>query len=160
MLLAPAKPQLGCQAVLEGFQHPFHSSFGLWRQSEYLLDAQLLHHPGELGGFHWHRLLTGVVLEGGVPVAVEGQGDAPLAYQSLQEHQVAPGVLGGAEDSLGHGAGGVVHGDEQRQLRSPVLQPWVFTPVDLHQHALLGHAPTPDSGAAGNACCGDCRCWP
>ena len=47
---------------------------------------------------------------------VEGQGNSPLAEQTLNEHQVATGVLGGAEDGLGHGAGGVVHRDEQRQL--------------------------------------------
>ena len=50
-------------------------------------------HPGELGGLDRHRLLTGVVLEGSVAVAVEGQGDSPLADQALQEHQVAAGVL-------------------------------------------------------------------
>ena len=57
-------------------------------------------------------------------------GTAPLADK---EHQVAPGVLAGAEDGLGHGAGSVVDGDEQRQLRLSVLQPWVLTAVDLHQ---------------------------
>ena len=92
--------QLGYQPVLEGFQHPLHSSLGLWRKGEDLLDAQLPHHPGKLGGFHRHRFLTGVVLESGVAVAVEGQGNSPLADQTLKEHQVATGVLGGAEDSL------------------------------------------------------------
>ena len=32
---------------------------------------------------------------------VEGQGNSPLADQTLKEHQVATGVLGGAEDGLG-----------------------------------------------------------
>ena len=100
--------------------------------------------PGELGGFDRHRLLTGVVLECGVAVAVEGQGNSTLADQTLQEHQVAAGVLGGAEDGLGHGAGGVVHRDEQRQLGPPVLQPGVLAAVDLHQHPLLGHATAPE----------------
>ena len=78
-------------------------------------------------------------------VAVEGQGDSPPADQTFQEHQVATGVLAGAEDGLSHGAGCVVHGDEQPQFRSPVLQPGVPTAVDLHQHLLLGHAPTPEA---------------
>ena len=52
---------------------------------------------------------------------------------------------------LGHGAGGVVHGDEQRQLRSPVLQPGMMAAVDLHQHALLGHAPVPEPVLLGAA---------
>ena len=99
--------------------------------------------PGELGGLDRHRLLASVVLEGGVAVAVEGHGDSPLPDQTLLEHQVAASVLGGVEDGLGHGAGGVVDGDEQRQLMSSVLQPGVLTAVDLHQHPLLGQATTP-----------------
>ena len=95
--------------------------------------------------------LTGVVLESSVAVAVEGQGDSPLTDQTLKEHQVAAGVLAGAEDGLSHGAGGVVHGYEQRQLRSPVLQPGVLTAVDLHQHPLLGHAPAPEPVLLGAA---------
>ncbi len=147
----PGQAQFGYQPVLKGFQHPLHTPLGLWREGEYLLDAQLPHHSGELGSLHRHRLLTGVVLESGVAVAVEGQGDSPLADQSLQEHQVAAGVLAGAENGLGHGAGGVVHGDEQRQLRSPVLQPGMVAAVDLHQHALLGHAPAPEPVLLGSA---------
>ena len=143
--------QLGDQPVLEGFQHPLHPSLGLRREGEYLLDAHLPHHPGELGSFNRHRLLTGVVLESRVAVAVEGQGDSPLPDQALQEHQVAAGVLAGAEDGLSHGAGGVVHGDEQRQLRSPVLQPGMVAAVDLHQHPLLGHAPAPEPVLLGAA---------
>ena len=50
-------------------------------------------------------------------------GTAPLADQALQEHQVPAGVLSGMEGGLSHGAGGVVDGDEQRQLWSSVLQP-------------------------------------
>ena len=121
-------------------------------RGEYLLDAQLPHHPGELvGGFNRHRLLTGVVLERSVAVSVEGQGDSPLPDQALQEHQVAAGVLGGVENGLGHGAGGVGHGDEQRQLRSPVLQPGMVAAVDLHQHALLWPAPAPEPVLLGAA---------
>ena len=103
------------------------------------------------GGFNRHRLLTGVVLESRVAVAIKGQGDSPLPDQPFQEHQVAAGVLGSAECRLGHGAGGVVHGDEQRQLRSPVLQPGMVAAVDLHQHAFLGHAPAPEAVLLGAA---------
>ena len=38
-----------------------------------------------------------------------------------------------------------------RQLRSPVLQPGVLAAVDLHQHALLGHAPAPETVLLGAA---------
>ena len=120
----------------------------------------VLHYFGELGGFDRHRLLTGVVLEGRVAVAVEGQGDTPLMDQALQEHQVSAGVLAGAENGLGHGAAGVVHGDEQRQLRSPVLQPGVLAAVDLHQHGAPGACAGAGTGAAGSGGCEDCRCRP
>ena len=73
---------------------------------------------------------------------------------SLQEHQVAAGVLRGAEDGLGNHSGCIVDGDQQRQLRSPVLQPGVLTAVDLHQHTLLGHAPAPEAVLRGAATAG------
>ena len=104
--------------------------------------------------------LTGVVLESSVAVAVEGQGDSPLTDQALQEHQVAAGVLAGAEDGLSHGDGGVVHGYEQRQLWSPVLQPGMVAAVDLHQHTLLGHAPASEVVLLRPAACEDFRCLP
>ena len=63
---------------------------------------------------------------------------------AAQEHEVALGVLADAED--GHGAGGV--GDEQRQLRSPVLQPEVLAAVDLHQIPTLGAIACDATGAA------------
>ena len=44
-----------------------------------------------------------------------------------------------------------VHGDEQRQLRSPDLQPGMVAAVDLHQHALLWHAPAPEPVLLGAA---------
>ena len=89
-------------------------------------------------------------------VAVDGQGYAPLVDHALKEHQVGAGVLGGAEDGLNHGAGGLVRGDEQRQLWSSVLQSGVLTAVDLNQHSLLGSAATPEpvllgASVAGNA---------
>ena len=88
------------------------------------------------------------------------QGDTPLLDQSLQEHQVAAGVLGSAEDSLGHGAGGVVHGDEQSQLGSPVLQPGVLAAIDLDQHPFLGHAPAPEPVLLGTAASGAAQAGP
>ena len=44
-----------------------------------------------------------------------------MTAQSTQGHQVPAAVLGGAEHRLGHDAGGAVHSDVQRQLRSLVL---------------------------------------
>ena len=95
--------------------------------------------------------MAGVVFEGGVAVAVEGQGDSPLPDQALKEHKVAAGILARAEYRLGHGAGGVVHDQQQDETRSPILQPRMVAAVDLHQHALLGHAPAPEPVLWGSA---------
>ena len=108
------------------------SSLGLGGEGVDLPDAQLPHHPGELGGLGKHRRLTGIVFESRVAVAVEGQGDSPLPDQALQHHQIAPSVLPGVKDRLGHDAGGIVHGQEQHQLGPPLLQPGMVAAVDLH----------------------------
>ena len=86
----------------------------------------------------------GIVLEGRVPVAVEGQGNLPLADQPLQENKVAPGVLAGMEDRLGHGAGGVVHRQQQNDFVSPLLQPGVGAAVHLDTHTILRHSLAPE----------------
>ena len=82
---------------------------------------------------------AGVVLEDGVAVAVQRQGNAPALDQAIQQHEVASGVLAGAEDGVDRRAGGVVHGQEQGEFGSPVLQPGVMAAVQLHQHPSLGH---------------------
>ena len=143
--------QLCDQPVLEGRCHPLYPAFCLWRQGEDLLDAQLPHHPSKLGGLVEHRPLTCVVLEGGVPVAIEGQGNSPLADQSLQQRQVAPGVLAGVKDGLSHHSGGVVHGQQQHELVCPVLQPGMVAAVHLNEHPRLGHALTPEPVLLGAA---------
>ena len=56
-----------------------------------------------------------------------------------QQHEVASGVLAGAEDGVDRRAGGVVHGQEQGEFGSPVLKPGVMAAVQLHQHPSLGH---------------------
>ena len=45
----------------------------------------------------------------------------------------------GAEDGVDRRAGGVVHGQEQGEFGSPVLQPGVMAAVQLDQHPRLGH---------------------
>ena len=63
-------------------------------------DSQFLQCSGELGGVRRRLRLAGVVLEDGVAIAVERQGNAPALDQALQQHEVASGVLTGAK----HGA--------------------------------------------------------
>ena len=67
--------QFGYQPVLEGFCHALHSTLGLWRAGENLPDHQFLQATGELGGFGRRLRLAGVVLEGGMAVAVQRQGN-------------------------------------------------------------------------------------
>ena len=84
------------------------------------------------------------MLEGRMPVAVQGQGNSPLSDEALKQHHVASGVFRGAEGRLGHSTGGVVHRQQQHKLRPPLFEPAVVTAIDLYQHALLGHAPPPE----------------
>ena len=78
--------------------------------------------------------------EDAVAISVEGNGDAPALDQLLHQVEVAPGVLLLAKHRVGHGAGGIVHRQEQGELRALLTQPPMKTAVDLHQHAFLGHS--------------------
>ena len=78
-------------------------------------------------------------LEHAVAVSVEGDGAAPAFDQALHQGEVAAGVLLGTEHRVDHGAGGVVHCQEQGELGTVIAQPPVETAVDLHQHPSLGH---------------------
>ena len=49
------------------------------------------------------------------------------------------GVLPRCEDGVDHGAGGIVHRQQQHELGASVLQPGVMAAVQLHQHPSLGH---------------------
>ena len=55
-----------------------------------------------------------------VPVGVEGQRYATALHQALDQQEVAACVLLLAERGVYHTAGGIVHGDQQRVLGSPV----------------------------------------
>ena len=61
---------------------------------------------------------------------------------------------------LGHDAGGIVHRQQQHEPGPPLLQPGMVTAVDLHQHALLGHAPTPEPVLRGAATAGAAQAGP
>ena len=74
------------------------------------------------------------------PVGVEGDRCAEMLYETLDQHEVAVGVLLLAEEGVNHRTGGIVHGDQQRERRRLVPQPRVVTAVQLDQHALPGHA--------------------
>ena len=62
----------------------------------------------------------------------------------LHQQEVAPGVLLGPEESIGHRAGSVVHCQQQYESGPSALQPRVVAAIDLQQHALLRHPFPPD----------------
>ena len=71
---------------------------------------------------------------------VQGDGSAATLYQGLHQQEVIVGVLLLAEDGVDHRAGGIVHGDQQRERRYLVAQPRVMTAVHLDEHARARHA--------------------
>ena len=54
---------------------------------------------------------------------------------SFHQLEVAPGVLLLAKHRVGHGAGGIVHRQEQGEVGTSVPQPGMMAAVNLHQHA-------------------------
>ena len=64
---------------------------------------------------------SGLVLEDGVAVGIEGQGDAAAPEQVLHQQEVVVAVFLMAKQGVDHGAGGVVHRQQQREwwARSP-----------------------------------------
>ena len=137
-----SQAEFGYQPVLEGPRSPFHPSLGLWRAGEDLPNPQFLQGPGELGGFRRGLRLSGIVLEHRVSIAVQRQWNAPALDQVLQQGEATSGVLADAKHGVDHGAGGIVHGQQQRKLGTPVLQPGMIAAVQLHQHPSLGHTLT------------------
>ena len=62
------------------------------------------------------------MLEDGVAVGVEGDGYAEMLHETLDQHEVAVGVLLFAEEGVNHRAGGIVHRDQQREGRRLIPQ--------------------------------------
>ena len=86
------QPEFGDQPVLEGSRGTLHPSFGLGRKGEYHLDAQFCHRPSELGG-RPSGLVFRLVLEDGVAVGIEGEGNAAAPEQVLHQQEVVVAVF-------------------------------------------------------------------
>ena len=132
------EPKLRDQPVLEGSGRPLHPPLCLGRQSENQLCPQLLHGPAELG---WRPggLIFRTVLEDRMAVGVEGERNAAALEQSLHQQEVTAGILMIAEEGVDHAARGIVHSEQDRELRSVFAQPPVIAAVHLDQHTLPGH---------------------
>ena len=83
-------------------------------KGEYHLDTQFCHGPSELGR-RSGRLGSGRVLEDRVAVGIEGEGDAAAPEQVLHQQEVVVAVFLLAKQGVDHGAGGVVHRQQQRE---------------------------------------------
>ena len=94
---------------------------------------------------NWVGVPAGLILrpvfEDRMAVGVEGEGNAVASKKSLHQQQVVVAVLLLAEPGVDYSAGGVVHREEQRELRPVFPQPPVMAAVQLYQHALPGHPP-------------------
>ena len=143
------KPEFRDQPVLEGSGRPLHPPLCLGRQGENQLCPQLLDGPAELG---WRPggVIFRTVLEDSVPVGVQGESNAAAPEQSLHQQEVTAGILLFAEEGARHTAGGIVHGEQDRELRSVLAQPPVATAIHLDQPALPGH-PLPAHPVLGRA---------
>ena len=127
------------QPVLKRSRRSFHATLGLGRQCEYQLDPQLIHGAAELG-WRTGEPRPGRVLEDGVPVDVEGNRGAVALHQLPHHHEIVACVFPLAEEGVHHGAGGVIHRQQQRELRSRLPQPPVKAAVHLDQHPGLRHS--------------------
>ena len=104
--------------------------------------------------------LAGVVLEYRVAVAVQRQWNAPALDQAFQQREVSSRVFADAKHGVDHGAGGIVHRQQQGEFGSSVLQPGVMAAVQLHQHPRLWHPLAAKTVLRGAPAAGDCRCPP
>ena len=79
----------------------------------------------------------GRALKDGVPVSVDGEGQAIALGDVADQLKVASGVLLGAEERPHDLAGGIVDGAQEGQLRSPLLEPGMERGIQLQQAAGL-----------------------
>ena len=138
------KSEFADEPVLERSRGTFHSPLGLRRKSEDQLYPKLVHSSRELGGSSG-SLRRRRVLEDGVPVRIERERYATTPYQSIEEREVAAGVLQLTEQGIDYDPAGVVHCQQQRELRSFYAKPSVVAAVYLYQHTLTRHPLTTNS---------------
>ena len=84
-------------------------------------------------------LIFRTVFEDSVPVGVQGERNAAAPEQSLHQQEVTAGILMIAKQGARHTACGIVHREQDRELRSVLAQPPVATAIQLDQHAFPGH---------------------
>ena len=120
--------------------------------------SQLLDGPAELG-CRPGELMFRTVLEDRVAGDVQGESNAAAPEQSLHQQEVTAGILLIAKEGARHAARGIVHGEQDRELRSVLAQSPVITAIHLDQHTLpwhpltahpvLGRAPAPRTAEPG-----------
>ena len=84
------------------------------------------------------------------------RGNTAAPEQSLHQQEVTAGILMIAKEGVEHTACGIVHGEQDRELRSVVAQPPVIPAIHLNQHALSGHPLPATPGTWAGAFAADC----
>ena len=92
-------------------------------------------------------------------VEVNGDSKSNEFLTKFNSQEVTAGILMIAKEGARHTACGIVHGEQDRELRSVLAQPPVVTAIHLDQHGLpwhplaahpvLGRAPAPRTAEAG-----------
>ena len=78
------------------------------------------------------------VPEDPVPVDVEGDGNANVLQQVLDQQEIGVGLLLLTEQGVGNRAGGVIDCDQQRERRNLIPQPRVEAAVHLDSASPVG----------------------
>ena len=123
---------------------------------------KVLHHLVQVPADARHLALGDAIAAQGFDQIVHPPGGHPFHIGLLddrQQREVSGGVLADAKHGVDHGAGGIVHRQQQGEFGASVLQPGVMAAVQLQQHPRLGHplaaktvlrrAPTPRTADAG-----------
>jgi len=140
----PAQAQFADEAILQGSPEALDAALGLGRAGREVADPELLEHAPEVGGIlDAPQLLVQapvrvVAHEDVEAIAVEGQGQAVLGAELVQQGGIAVQVLGRAEVQGEDGRGGVVDGSQERHRGASAFEPVKRAAVELHEGTPLG----------------------
>ncbi len=141
------QPQFAGQAVLERSPESLDPAFGLGRQRQDQLDAELLEQSSKLGRLSvpgqllFEAQLAGFGFdEDPMAIGIQRHRDAVSLYHLPEQLEVPFGILCLAEARPGHPASRIIDAAHQAEPGTTPLQPVVPAGVDLQQHALAGIA--------------------
>src|SRR5213593_92475 len=151
-----AEAQFADEPILQRGPQPLDAALGLGRAGGDVADAEVLQDAAEVGrplraGELFLERPVGVVADEEVEaVAVEGERQAVLGEELVEQGGVAMDVFGGAEVQGEDLRGRIVDGAEEHEGRRRGAEPGEGAAVDLHEAAAggFGGAPAPGPGRA------------